>query len=178
MRRFAWIVLSAALLGALVVPGFAGRAVAAPVQSSHAAAVNHESAHFFDKTRFLLHMGLAYYAFHHWVISPWKAGSFKTGASHRVTAIVKAGLATLFAYHEVSVSYGIAKKSNSATLHAIIAPLGALQGLANKVGNELKKGNYNTADVNGLVNNVNSFGGKAAKNGLSIKDIVYKIPGL
>jgi hypothetical protein len=64
---------------------------------------SHSQAHpaLFDKTRFVLHLGLAYFAFHHFVYKPYKAGSFKAGASHRTTSIIKAGVALLITYHEL-----------------------------------------------------------------------------
>jgi hypothetical protein len=174
MKRFGSLILAAALLAACLIPFGAQRTYAAPATRTHAAA----PSHFFDKTRFVLHMGLAYYAFHHWVINVYKSGGFKSGSSHRVGNIVKAGIATLFAYHEVKTAYDIANKSSSKTLHALVAPLNALMGEANKVGTSLKKGNYSDSDVSALTNSVSSFGTDAAKAGYGIKDVPIKIPGL
>ena len=47
----------------------------------------------FAKTKFVLHMGLAFGAFHRYVYKPWKSGSFSSGAKGRVKAILKAGTA-------------------------------------------------------------------------------------
>src|SRR5579872_2519868 len=37
----------------------------------------------FDKTRFATDLGVAFYAFHHWVFAPYRQGAFSSGASHR-----------------------------------------------------------------------------------------------
>jgi hypothetical protein len=34
---------------------------------------------FLDKTRFLAHVGVAYYAFHHWVLTPYRNQQFASG---------------------------------------------------------------------------------------------------
>jgi hypothetical protein len=165
--------LLATLLTAVVAAPLTGRASAAsPV--IHVAGAPLTRPAFLDKTRFLLHMGAAYFAFHHWVWTPYKAHKFDSGAKGRTTAIIKGGVATLFAYHELKVSYDIAKKSNSATLHAIIKPLDALVAAANSLGNSLKSGNFQPSAVN-------SFSGAAdsiARSVGGIKDVSAPIPGL
>ncbi|MGP7999200.1 MAG: hypothetical protein ACLPKI_18065 [Streptosporangiaceae bacterium] len=46
------------------------------------------------KTRLLADLGLTYGAFHRYLYKPYKAGAFKKGASGRIKAIIKAGLAS------------------------------------------------------------------------------------
>lgn len=57
----------------------------------------------FAKTKFLLHAGLAFGAFHRYIYKPFKNGGFTPVSSHKL-AIVKAGAAGLFAYHEIKIS--------------------------------------------------------------------------
>ncbi|HLJ66044.1 MAG TPA: hypothetical protein VKX16_01630 [Chloroflexota bacterium] len=176
-RAILSLALVIGLLSAVVMgSGSAGSGVA--VQSVQAASAPNAPAHFFDKTRFLAHMGIAYYAFHHWVIIPWQHHQFNSGAPHRTSTIVKAGIATLFAYHEAHVAYDIANKSNSKLLHALVSPINKLLSLAGSVGNKLKKGQYSTSDLSNLSSSVSSVGTAAAKNGYTIKDIVTPIKGL
>lgn len=163
--------LVALLMGALS-PTLAGTANAAPTVQSHSQA--HPA--FFDKTRFALHLGLAYFAFHHFVYKPYKSGSFKSGASHRTTSIVKAGVALLVTYHELKVAYGIAKGSSSGVLHTLIKPMTGLIATSNRVANKLKGGQYNDAEVKSTINSANAFSKQATHNGISIKDI--PVPGL
>ena len=170
------ITLLAALAASALAPSFGGSAQAA------APAVRQAQAHaaLFDKTRFLLHMGLAFYAFHHFIYTPFRAHAFASGASHRTSSIVKAGIAALFAAHEVKVAYGIAKGSNSATLKALIAPIDKLAGTFASAGATFKNnpGAYTDTPVNSMNGSVNYIGSTAQKGGYGIKDVVTHIPGL
>ena len=175
-HRFVLLGLLAALLLAVVSPSFAGRtsaaAPAAPVATS-----SQTHAAILDKTRFLLHAGAAFYAFHHFVWARYKNGGFSTGDPHRKSNIVKAALALLFAYHEFKVAYGIANRSSSKTLQLLVAPLNRLGSGVNAVYTRLKGGQYSDADIQGLNDNINSFGKQSASDGVTIKDRAVPIPG-
>jgi hypothetical protein len=164
------VILLTAVLGSAVTPSLSGSASAANHVRSHAA--------LFDKTRFLLHMGLAYFAFHHFVYAKWKAGDFKSGASHRTSNIIKAALAVLFTYHELHKAYDIAKGSHSKTLHLLIAPLSALFGLFNSAYAKAKKGQLPDSTMSGLNGSAGSFASTAGKAGYGFHDITTVVPGL
>lgn len=166
-RKLIVVVLLGALLTAVFAPALAGNARAATHARTHAAA--------FDKTRFLLHLGFAYFAFHHWVWKPYKA--HKLGRLHLVTTI-KAGLALLFAYHEVKVAYGIAKGSKSKTLQLIIAPMNKLGDAFHAVGNKLKKGDVSNSDLNSLNTQATGLQTLSGSNGYPITDKQTKISGV
>ena len=168
-RTIIALTLIAALLGSTVAPSLAGSAHAANRADSHPA--------LFDKTRFVLHMGFAYYAFHHFVWSRYKDGSFKSGAPKRIRNIIKAGIALLFAYHEVKVAYGIAQKSNSKTLHALISPLQKLGGAMSAAGTKFKKGQYSDSDVTSLNSSADGFQSLSTKNGYGFQDKAVPVPG-
>jgi len=70
--RHKFVVLSLVTMLLLdgLVPAVAGRASAA-TPSPVVARTAPSQLHLFDKTWFLLHMGAAYYAFHHWVWLPY-----------------------------------------------------------------------------------------------------------
>jgi hypothetical protein len=53
----------------------------------------------FDKTKFALHAGLAFGAFHHFIYGPFKAGGL-----HGVAPLAKAGAAGLFTVHELKLA--------------------------------------------------------------------------
>jgi hypothetical protein len=55
----------------------------------------------FAKTKFVIHGGLAYGAFHRYVYKPYKAGSFKKGAPKRKRSIAKAAVAGAFTLNEL-----------------------------------------------------------------------------
>ena len=175
-HKFVMLGLLAALLFAVVSPSLAGRTSAA-APAAPAATSSQTHAAILDKTRFLLHAGAGFYAFHHFVWARYKNGGFSASDPHRKGNIVKAALALLFAYHEFKVAYGIAYKSNSKTLHALIAPLNRLGGAVNTVYTRLKGGQYSDADIQSLNNNVNSFGRLSASDGYTIKDRAVPVPG-
>ena len=167
-KQLAILGLLVALLVGACAPSFGGTAAAA----SHTPA----RAHLFDKTRFAFHLGLAYFAFHHFVYKPYRAGAFRAGSPHRTRSIIKAGVALLVTAHEVRKAYDIARKSNSRVLHALIKPMDTLIAKSNAVANKLRGGQYNDAEVRDIVNSANGFSRQATKNGISIKDV--PVPGL
>ncbi len=61
-KQVAMFAIIAVLVTSAVAPSFVGRVDAASPASRSAA-----HAQILDKTRFVLHMGFAYYAFHHFV---------------------------------------------------------------------------------------------------------------
>jgi hypothetical protein len=131
----------------------------------------------FDKTRFVLHLGAAFFAFHHFVYNPYKAGAFQSGAPHRTKALVKGGLALLFAVHEVKVANEIAHKSNSPLLHKVANSLDAMQSSFASVGQKLKGGHFDPSDADSVNDVVNSVGAGALAAGIPIKDRAIPIPG-
>ena len=174
-HKFVMLGLLAALLLAVVSPSFAGRTSAA-APAAPAATSSQSHAAIFDKTRFLIHAGAGFYAFHHFVWARYKNGGFSASDPHRKSNIVKAAIALLFAYHEFKVAYRIANNSNSKTLHALIAPLNRLGGAVNTVATKLKGGQYSDADIESLNDNISSFGKLSGSNGVAIKDRAVPLP--
>ena len=64
----------------------------------------------FAKTKFVLHAGLAFGAFHRYIYKPFRNGGFTPPLSHKA-AIVKAGIAALFVYHELKIALVDARSS-------------------------------------------------------------------
>lgn len=86
----------------------------------------------FAKTKFLLHSGLAFGAFHRYIYRPYRAGAFRKGAPGRAKALVKAGASAVFAYHELKVAANDAKCDGPALRRlggSLSGVLGALQQL-------------------------------------------------
>ena len=132
---------------------------------------------FLDKTRFLAHLGVAYFVFHHWVMNPYHEGSFAQGAPHRTAAIVKGGIALLFAVHEVRVSEKIAQKSKDPLLQKLNAGVAALENSFLSVGRKMKGGRFSDQDVSALSSQTSSVDAQAAANGAKIKDVPVAVPG-
>jgi hypothetical protein len=163
------LVLLVALTASLAAPLQAGTASAAPLMQA-----TRTHAAFLDKTRFVLHMGAAYYAFHHFVWKRYKAGQLNL---HHKVNLIKAGIAMLFTYHELKVAYSIAKGSNSKLLHALIAPINTLMAAAQSAGNRLKGGQLSTSDLTNFNSSANLLQGTASANGYAFHDQTVPVPG-
>jgi hypothetical protein len=102
----------------------------------------------FAKTKFVLHAGLAFGAFHHFIYKPYKAGNLTSGGllNHKL-ALVKAGLAGAFAYHEVKLALVDAK--SSPLLSRLLSPLTALSNRFQALGTQLKAGNLDASAIEG-----------------------------
>jgi hypothetical protein len=77
----------------------------------------------FAKTRFVANAGLAAGATYQWIVKPLRAGKFKKGADGQKFAMVKAGVAGLFAYNRLKAAAANAK--GDPTLAKAVAPLSA-----------------------------------------------------
>ncbi len=149
-------------------------AAGVPTASAPVSAMVHQNPAIFDKTRFLLHMGFAYYAFHHFVYLRYKQGSFSKGAPHRLFTLGKAAVALVFAYHEIKIAVGIANSSNSGFLHTLVKPINALGGKMNNVANSFRGGNFDPSQVTDLAHTSDIVGSQAG----GIVDRAAPIPGL
>jgi hypothetical protein len=141
---------------------FAGALIAGMVSPSYA---------FLDKTRFVAHLGVAYFCFHHWVLRPYQSGAFGDGAPHRIASLVKAGAAMLFAVHEVKVADKIAKESNDPLLQKLDAELALLTTQFNLIGTKFKNGNFDPKDIQSLTNSTTALSTHAAADNAIIKDV-------
>jgi len=162
--RFVVLVLIGALLAGVLSP-VATAPVSAATPQSHSAAVHtHSHPAAFDKTRFLLHLGVAAFLVHY-IYNKYKQG--KLGRTHIFTDI-KAAAAALIAYHEMKTAYGIAKTSNSKTLQVLISPMTALTGTLSALSSKLKHGD--TSQITAANSQESLLQSTAGKNGYTYKD--------
>ncbi len=131
---------------------------------------------FLDKTRFVAHLGVAYFCFHQWVWKPYKAGAFESGVPHRTSTIVKGGVALLFAVHEVGVAKKIADRSNDPLLRKLDGNLATLTSSFGTIGQKLKSGSFDPKDIEGLNTLTGLVGTQAAADGATIKDVPVPLP--
>jgi hypothetical protein len=163
-RRLIIFGLAITLLFSVILPSAGGTVQAAPsVQAQRVQ--SHPAA--FDKTRFVAHLAVAYFAFHHFAWKPYKEG--KLHGFHLLT-YAKAALALLFAYHEVKKAYDIAKTSNSKTLQLLLVPMNKLADGFNALSSKVKSHNFSANDMNGVNGLANSFQSQAGKSGFGFKD--------
>ncbi len=119
----------------------------------------------FAKTKFVLHAGLAFGAFHRYIYKPWRAGDLRHPFSHKLT-LIKAGLAGAFVYHELKLALHDAQ--SSPTLSKLVAPITALDnrlhGLSGHV-NSASAGQLGSRCRPGLADRAGLVAGGAADPG-------------
>jgi hypothetical protein len=122
----------------------------------------------FAKTKFLLHAGLAFGAFHRYIYKPLRSGGFSPPLQHKA-AIVKAGLAALFALHEAKIALRDAQASP--VLSKLVAPLTALQRQLAGLGGRLKSGQLDSSGINSAASTVDHIGSQSASSYKPIQDV-------
>ena len=173
MRRVIVVVL---ILAVALVGGGCGKSSSSSSASSSGAQVAQTatSTTKFAKTKFALHAGLAFGAFHRYIYKPLKAGDFSGGLFHHKVATVKAALAAAFVYHEVGLALTDARSSK--LLSKALAPLLAIQSKLGGLRSGLKHGTADAAaieSVNGSATQVSAAGAAAGQpvNDLATSDL-------
>ena len=119
----------------------------------------------FDKTKFVLHAGLAFGAFHHFIYAPYKKGTL-----HGVGTLVKAGLAGLFTVHELKLAKADAE--SSPTLCHLAAPFDKASAAISSSLGQIKSGKASSQDIESLNNDVNAVQRGAQADGVPAPDRV------
>lgn len=122
----------------------------------------------FAKTKFLLHAGLAFGAFHRYIYKPFRRGDFTPPLRHKL-AIVKAGAAALFIYHEVKIA--LIDAQSSLLLSKLVSPLTALQRELGSLHQSLHGGHLDSSGINAANGNVTSIGSQSAHSGARVRDL-------
>jgi len=120
-------------------------------------------------TKFVLHAGLAFGAFHHWIYKPIKAGALKHPFSNKLT-LIKAGLAALFVSHELRLAVDDAKASK--VLKPVVAPLTAAADKLEGLKSSITGGSVNPSDLDNINSQLSQAGQTAKSAGASIKESV------
>ncbi len=136
-RHITGIVAAAVLALALALAGCGSSASSSASTSTSTSPGTASSSVALAKTKFVLHAGLAFGAFHHFVYSPLKAGDFSHPLEHKLT-LVKAGLAAAYVVHELKLA--LADAQADPTLAKLVAPITALQSKLEQVESSVKSG--------------------------------------
>jgi uncharacterized protein YceK len=121
----------------------------------------------FAKTKFVLHAGLAFGAFHRYLYKPFRAGEFSSGAHGRILRFVKAGLAVVFIEHELRLT-GQDAQANPTLCKLIASPLRSLSADVSGAVSGLRGGS--TAAIQGAESSLGSITSLAKSKGASIVD--------
>jgi hypothetical protein len=119
----------------------------------------------FDKTKFVLHAGLGFGAFHHFIYAPYKAGTL-----HGVLPLGKAGLAALFSVHEMKLAKADAE--SSPTLCHLAAPFDKATAAISSSASQIKSGKASSQDIDTMNNDVNAVQRGAQDAGVPAPDQV------
>jgi hypothetical protein len=119
------------------------------------------------KTKFVLHAGLAFGAFHRWIYKPAKAGELTHPLQHKFTTI-KAAIAAAFVYHELTLA--LADAQADPTLSKLVAPVTALQNKLHTLVGSVKSGGATPADAGELDGVISSIKGLAGSAGQPITE--------
>lgn len=130
----------------------------------------------FAKTKFVLHAGLAFGAFHRYIYKPFQAGIFKAGADGRKKALVKAALAALFAKHELGEAHDSALSSDILR-RKVIGPINNLLATVTKLAGSLKGGSFNPQDIVSAAGTIGAITSLSGDAGIDVKDRFAPIPG-
>jgi hypothetical protein len=162
-------VLRAACLVLLVCALAAGAAGASGCGSSHH---NTGGGHIaFAKTKFVLHAGLAFGAFHHFIYEPYKAGAFH--GPHKFGTFLKAGAAGLFAWHEWKLAQADARAS---PLLSRVLPFAGLGAALLALGHELRRGKVNPGEIEGANSQIASAHSQSSAAGQPIAEQTPNVP--
>lgn len=122
----------------------------------------------FAKTKFVVNAGLAFGAFHRYILKPYKAGKFRKGAPGRKTAFVKAGAAGLFAYNRLKAARRDALASD--TLRPVVDKIDSSLGRLKSLAGNLKGGSLNPGALLGVGGGIAGIAGAAKSHGVEVKD--------
>jgi hypothetical protein len=154
---------------ALMGAGCGSKASTSSGSASNAPATQTTPSTHFAKTKFVLHAGLAFGAFHRYIYKPFKAGKFSGGLLHHKLATVKAALAAAFAYHEVKLALVDARSSK--ILSTLLAPLLALQTKLNSLTDRLKHGSADPAAIQSAQSATDTIAAGSARAGQPVSDL-------
>lgn len=122
------------------------------------------------KTKFLLHAGLAFGAFHRYIYKPFKNHTLTSAGRLKKAAIIaKAGLAGLFAYHELKLAMTDAR--SSPLLSKLLTPLTALASRLQSLGSSLRRGHVDPAAIQQANGEVAALSGQSSRLGAAIQDV-------
>jgi hypothetical protein len=153
------VVLALALAGC----GSSGSSSSAGgVASGGASATSTTATTHFAKTKFVLHAGLAFGAFHHFIWKPYKAGDFRHPTLHKFT-VVKAAVASAFVYHELKLALHDAQ--SSPTLAKLVSPITALDNRLHNLGNQVRSGSVGSSlsQDNGSISSIEQQSSQAGQ---------------
>ncbi len=179
MRRFTLLLAIVCSLAALGVAGCGSKSSSssstAAAGASAATSTSGTASTHFAKTKFVIHAGLAFGAFHRWIYKPIKAGDLKHPLSHKVT-LVKAGLASAFVYHELRLAAQDTKSSK--VLSTLFAPINAVAHKISSLKSSITGGSVNESDIDNINSQLSNISSTASSKGQPVQESVPSLAQL
>ncbi len=129
----------------------------------------------FAKTKFLLHAGLAFGAFHRYIYKPLRHGALRRGAPGRVRVLLKGAIAAIFVVHELRLAHDDALSSD--LLRPLANRLDSLRSKISGLVGGLKNGSVNPADILSASGTADALSRASSGIGASITDISRGLGG-
>jgi hypothetical protein len=123
----------------------------------------------FAKTRFVADLGLAFGAFHRYILKPYQAGTFKPGAGGRTKALIKGAAAGAFALNRLNAARRLVN-DDPTLCKRLKAPLDALWTQLSTLAGKLKSGNLDPTEIAAASGTIEGVRKNADKVGMPIKD--------
>jgi hypothetical protein len=125
----------------------------------------------FDKTKFALHAGLGFGAFHHFLYEPFKSGRFAAGSPGRVRRLAEAGLATAFTVHELRLAKQDAE-ANPTLCRVVAAPLDDAAASLQRLDSPIRSGQVGGGDLEQVNNTIEQAQRGSAQAGTPVAEHV------
>lgn len=164
----------AAVTGAAPTVGAPAAPAATPTDTATPRACPTAQTRKFAKTRFITNAGLAAGAFKRYIYSPYRKGTFKSGAKGQKRAIVKAAAAGLFTLDQIRRARANVQ-ADPTLCKALSAPLQHLSTTMKGLVDKLKRGEVDPATIGAASGALEQTRGSAGGAGAGFKD--KDVPG-
>jgi len=156
------------LVGTLVLAGCGTKTVSSTNANGQVSSQTVPNVHF-AKTKFVLHMGLAFGAIHRYIYKPLRNGALRHGAPGRVKVLLKGAAAAAFAVHELRVAHDDALASD--LLRPLANKVDSLGSKLSALVSGLKNGSVNPRAIISSSGAAAALGSASSGLGVGIKDI-------
>jgi hypothetical protein len=159
----------AAVTGVATTAGAPGAPAATPTGGATPEACPTAQTRKFAKTRFIANAGLAAGAFKRYIYTPYRNGSFKSGAKGHKRAIVKAAAAGLFTLDQLRRARANVQ-ADPTLCKALAAPLRNLSSMMKNLTYKLKRGEIDPSAIGAASGALEQTRGTAGSAGAGFKD--------
>jgi hypothetical protein len=160
------------VIAALALAGCGTKTVTSTGSNGQVTTQTVKNVHF-SNTKFLLHMGLAFGAFHRYIYKPLRDGALRSGAPGRIRVLLKGAAAAAFVVHELRLAHEDALSSDQ--LRPLANKLDSLTARISGLIAGLKNGSASPAAISGASSATNALGATSSGLGFHISDIAHAL---